>query len=231
MKLETYLRLKNINYEPVYSLQFSKKGQIPYIELNGEAFADSNLIIKELEKRGICKPDDEEEQQKAINHLVTTTLENHTSIVGFYWRYSFNMEEFCSKLITKPNTYPKNTFFFRKILPITMRLRAFLQGIGRHSLEEVCEFSFEDLKAISNLLKDQKFFNGGDNPSTIDCTLFGHLVQFVFMPMDIPQKEYINRHCPNLEAFVHRMKNKFWTDWEAQTHSGCMDNKRAKSLK
>ena len=112
MKLETYLRLKNINYEPVYSLQFSKKGQIPYIELNGEAFADSNLIIKELEKRGICKPDDEEEQQKAINHLVTTTLENHTSIVGFYWRYSFNMEEFCSKLITKPNTYPKNMFFF-----------------------------------------------------------------------------------------------------------------------
>ena len=149
MKLETYLRLKNINYEPVYSLQFSKKGQIPYIELNGEAFADSNLIIKELEKRGICKPDDEEEQQKAINHLVTTTLENHTSIVGFYWRYSFNMEEFCSKLITKPNTYPKNNFChnlriiiietyttaierYRKTILSNMERKIITHAIGRH---------------------------------------------------------------------------------------------------
>ena len=229
MKLETYLRLKNINYEPVYSLQFSKKGQIPYIELNGEAFADSNCIIKELEKRGIAKPDEGlDDQQKAINHLVSITLENHTSIIGFYWRYSYNMDEFCNKLIIKPN-YPKNMFFFRKILPITMNLRAFLQGIGRHSLEEVCEFSFEDLKAISNLLKDQQFFNG-DNPSTIDCTLFGHLVQFVLMPMEIPQKEYIKTNCYNLLAFVNRMKTKFWTDWDAQTHGACMDNKRAKSI-
>ena len=52
LKLETYLRLKKVPYEPLYSLKFSKKGQIPYIELNGEQIPDSNVIIKELEKRG-----------------------------------------------------------------------------------------------------------------------------------------------------------------------------------
>ena len=52
LKLETYLRLKKVPYEPVYSFKFSKKGQIPYIELNGEQIADSNIIIQELEKRG-----------------------------------------------------------------------------------------------------------------------------------------------------------------------------------
>ena len=53
LKLESYLRLKKVPYEPVYSFKFSKKGQIPYIELNGEQIADSNIIIQELEKRGM----------------------------------------------------------------------------------------------------------------------------------------------------------------------------------
>ena len=52
LKLETYMRMKNIQYEPVYSQKFSVKGQTPYIELNGEQIPDSNLIIQELEKRG-----------------------------------------------------------------------------------------------------------------------------------------------------------------------------------
>ena len=52
LKLETYLRMNKVNYEPIYTLRFSKKGQIPYIELNGEQIADSNIIISELEKRG-----------------------------------------------------------------------------------------------------------------------------------------------------------------------------------
>ena len=53
IKLETFLRLKKIPYEPVYCRKFdSKKRYIPYIELNGEQMSDSNLIIQELEKRG-----------------------------------------------------------------------------------------------------------------------------------------------------------------------------------
>ena len=71
IKLESYLRLKKVKYEPVYSLKFSKKGQIPFIELNGEQIADSNICIHELEKRGIAQSDDEtSEHQNAINHLI-----------------------------------------------------------------------------------------------------------------------------------------------------------------
>ena len=52
LKLETYLRMNKVDYEPIYCLKMSRKGQIPYIELNGEQIADSNIIIKELENRG-----------------------------------------------------------------------------------------------------------------------------------------------------------------------------------
>ena len=56
LKLETYLRLKKIPYETVYCLKFdSKKRYIPYIELNGKQMSDSNLIINDLETKGIEK--------------------------------------------------------------------------------------------------------------------------------------------------------------------------------
>ena len=48
LKLETWIKLNKIPYENVYSIKFSKKGQIPYIELNGNQLADSNLIIPRL---------------------------------------------------------------------------------------------------------------------------------------------------------------------------------------
>ena len=48
IKLETWIKLNGIPYENVYSIKFSKKGQIPYIELNGEQIADSNIIIPKL---------------------------------------------------------------------------------------------------------------------------------------------------------------------------------------
>ena len=48
LKLETWIKLNKIDYENVYSIKFSKKGQIPYIELNGEQIADSNIIIPKL---------------------------------------------------------------------------------------------------------------------------------------------------------------------------------------
>ena len=52
-----------------------------------------------------------------------------------------------------------------------MKLRSNLHGIGRHSLDEVAEFSYEDLEALSALLGEKKFFNG-DSPSTFGMISF-----------------------------------------------------------
>ena len=52
-----------------------------------------------------------------------------------------------------------------------MKLRSNLHGIGRHSLDEVAEFSFQDLEALSALLGNKQFFNG-DSPSTFGMNCF-----------------------------------------------------------
>ena len=58
-----------------------------------------------------------------------------------------------------------------------MKLRSNLHGIGRHSLDEIAEFSFQDLEALSTLLGDKPYFNG-DTPSTIGENILSYLKIF-----------------------------------------------------
>ena len=165
-----------------------------------------------------------------MNHLIRITLENHTSAVYFDWRYGYNMEEFFIKLCEPffPNKI-SNKIFFRYLQPYAMRLKSRMHGIGRHSMDEKAKFSFQDLTAISHILGDKPFFNG-DSPSTIDCTVFGHMVQMLLLPLDTPQKKFIKENCKNLEEFVERMKLRLWPDWDQMSHSDCMIGKKALSI-
>ena len=40
LKLESWLAVNKIPYENVYTMEFSEKGQIPYVEFNGSQIAD-----------------------------------------------------------------------------------------------------------------------------------------------------------------------------------------------
>jgi hypothetical protein len=160
--------------------------------------------------------------------LATVAIENHTAIAGFHWRYGYNMPEFLEKLI-EPYFHlvpGRSLAFFRYLQPYIMVIKTKMHGLGRHSLSEIAQFSFKDLDALALLLGEKPFFNGED-PSTIDCTLFGHLVQFVYMPLDIPQKQYIQENCPNLELYVDRIKNHLWPDWDEMCKGSCMEGKTA----
>lgn len=65
----------------------SKKGQLPFIELNGEEIADSAIIIRELSAKfekdlnaGLTQ------DQRNIAHATISMLENHLVWILFYWR-------------------------------------------------------------------------------------------------------------------------------------------------
>jgi len=55
----------------------SKKGQLPFIELNGEEIADSTLIIKELSQK-FGKDIDAalSQDQRNISHAMVSMIEN-----------------------------------------------------------------------------------------------------------------------------------------------------------
>jgi hypothetical protein len=95
-KVETWLRMNAIPYENVdHKMKFkSKKGQLPFVELNGKEIADSDIIIRELSQYfdkdldfGLT------DEQKNVSHAFESMLNNHTSWVVRWWRYN-NPQEF-----------------------------------------------------------------------------------------------------------------------------------------
>lgn len=65
----------------------SKKGQLPFVELNGEEIADSAIIIKELSNKFEKDLDASlTAEQRNISHAMISMIENHLVWILFYWR-------------------------------------------------------------------------------------------------------------------------------------------------
>lgn len=82
--LFSFLPPQNVDHKMKFR---SKKGQLPFIELNGEEIADSAIIIRELSAKfnkdlnaGLTQ------EQLCIAHATTSMIENHLLWVLLYWR-------------------------------------------------------------------------------------------------------------------------------------------------
>lgn len=227
LKLETWLRRNKIDYENVHTMKKHPKiRQIPYIELNGEAIPDSSRIIQRLTKEFQVTCDSSlTKEQKAIAHATTVMLEYRTMQIGFYWRYGHHAHEFTEKLMQNYAEKKFGMYFFRNLHPPISKMRGYMNGFARHSFEDMADMTFHDLDTISELLAENKYFLGTDRPTTIDCTIFGHLVQFLYIPLPVPQKAYLHEKCQNVVELVDRVKMNVWPDWEEMCETNCMKGK------
>lgn len=79
-----YSNLQNVDHKMKFR---SKKGQLPFIELNGEEIADSAIIIKELSAKFEKNLDAAlTQEQRNIAHATISMIENHLVWILFYWR-------------------------------------------------------------------------------------------------------------------------------------------------
>lgn len=68
----------------------SKKGQLPFVELNGEEIADSAIIIKELSNKFDKDLDASlTAEQRNISHAMISMIENHLVWILFWWRTKY----------------------------------------------------------------------------------------------------------------------------------------------
>jgi glutathione S-transferase len=225
IKLESFLRINKIDYECVYTSKFGSKGQIPYVKIGNEELCDSNVIIRYLQNH--CETTDASTttpQERATTHATIRMLEEHTAQIGFHYRYGLQMPAFHEKL-----DLGKRLFEADKSTKGSMISKAFLMGapastlkkskarnLLRHSEAEIWQFSCDDLQALSILLGDGPYFFGKASPTLLDCAVFGHLSQFLYIPIDFPQARYMKDECPNLVAFVERFRESYWPDWESK---------------
>ena len=100
-----------------------------------------------------------------------------------------------------------------KFQPNHTKNKTKMQGFSRHSDEELWEFSNEDFSSISEYLGNNPFFFG-DRLTLVDCAIFGHFLQFLWIPIDFPKRKFSVEQCSNVVDLLNRFQDKYWPDWK-----------------
>ena len=212
MKVETYLRMANISYETVRTLDASNapKGKLPFIEEDGHRLGDSYFIIEHLKRT----------REPALDARMTTT--EHATALAFsrmldehlYWAIVHSRwfdERFSSRMIE----------IFLGALPAdqrsavaTMALDALTKtlhahGLGRHSSDEIVERGKADISAMVGLLADRPFMLGED-PTTLDASTYAYLSNLIDVDMDTALRAHAMSY-PTLLAYSQRMRSRYFS--------------------
>ncbi|MGR9053345.1 MAG: glutathione S-transferase family protein [Gammaproteobacteria bacterium] len=210
VKVETFLRMTDLAYQVRFTLPpKAPKGKLPYIEDQGKTLADSRFIIQYLKETYGVDPD------KALTteaHAVSNAMQRFIEDT-LYWEVFYTV-------VRLPQNRAKHRWALFHVLPPVIRdVAAFTvykrierdligQGIGRHSWDEVIELGKLDLSSLSDFLAEKPYFMG-EQPTVLDATAFGFLVNLIWRPIETPLKEHGLRQ-KNLVDFCERMKQRYF---------------------
>ncbi|MBN23025.1 MAG: hypothetical protein CL678_17200 [Bdellovibrionaceae bacterium] len=200
IKLETYFKIKKVDYEVKVELNPKRgpKGKMPFVTYNGEKIPDSSFIIKKL------FPED----QLSLSDIAYKSLIEET--LYFILLYSRWID---------PEGYKVIRSEFYKLFPFKLGLLALPlirrnlykqadgYGISRHSLSEVYSMGKDGIIAISHRLGDRLYFCGS-LAGQLDCIAFGFLQTVFRQPIESPLKKELLKY-QNLVDFIYRIEKEF----------------------
>jgi glutathione S-transferase len=211
LKLETYLRMVEIPFESVYSVEMGKapKGKMPYIEDGDRKIGDSNFIIDYLKQTYGDRLDGRlTASDRAISLAMRRTIEEN-----LYWAMVHN------RWIEPENWETTKAAFFvdlppiiKAILPSIARkdIQKKLQGhgMGKHSSEEIYAIGIADIVALSDFLADKRFFFGAE-PTSLDASAYGMLANILWTPFNSPLKDKVQQ-LTNLVEYCDRIRDRYY---------------------
>ncbi|XP_012940027.2 failed axon connections homolog [Aplysia californica] len=214
LKLETFLRMAKIQYMNDHSHRMSSKGKTPWMTFNGQPIADSQFCVEHLKTyfdldldKGLSK-----EQCAVARAMRELTEEN------LYWTMCY--ESFIKRpqsldILLKGVFSSFAIFMFKLLVGVVVRIELWGHGMGRHSDEEIWSIAQRDLQALSDTLVGKAFLMG-DKPSEVDCAVFGMLSMVVWQMKGSRHETFVYESLPNLVEYCHRMRDRFWPDWQQQ---------------
>uniref|UniRef100_A0A0N5A9S2 Failed axon connections homolog n=1 Tax=Syphacia muris TaxID=451379 RepID=A0A0N5A9S2_9BILA len=212
LKLESWLRANKIKFKVCESwFVRSREGLLPFIELNGEQIADSQLILSYLQDH-FNLHDDLTAEEKGIARAVDRMIEGSTFYCLLYSKAYENAANLMSRDISGlpfPRFITKFLSVFGSIL-IHKRLDA--NGVSRHKREDIIAILRKDIQAIDNILGDKTFLLGA-HLTAPDFTAFGHLATAYYLPYDQPIKKLLNDEFPRVKAYIQRIRQTLFPHW------------------
>jgi len=216
MKLETWLRMTGLPFEIVRVVDPRKgpKGKVPWIEDQGRTIADSAFIIEYLNQAyGAPLDTGLDADQRAASLALQRLIEDH-----LYWAIAHG--RFLDDEVWPSTKTQFLAGFPAPFRPLVGRLvrktiakSLHLQGLGRHSQDELYRLACDDLTALSTALGTKQYFFG-ERPTEIDATAYGFLAQVLWAPGPRRMREHMEQ-TGNLPAFCERTKRAFYGGTQA----------------
>jgi glutathione S-transferase len=216
-KAEVQLKMAGLDYQKVSATpDTSPKGQLPWIDDDGQAVADSTFIRAHLERKyGFDLDTNLSPVQRAQAWAIERMLENQ-----FAWTWVRDRW-------LDPENFAKGPANFFNAVPEAFReqVRTEVQGrvaanilavgVGRHSDEEILWLGKRTLDALDLLLGDKTWLFG-DEPCGVDATAFAMLAGVMTPFFDTALRRAALSY-PTLVAYVARGMARFYPDfaWSA----------------
>jgi glutathione S-transferase len=211
MKLETYLRMAELPYEPVNrgDVLRAPKRKLPYIDDDGMIVADTSFIVDYLKQRYGDALDAglsafERAQATAFQRLFEEDL--YWAVVQTRWA------DDAGWIKTREAFFGAMPVPMRWVVPALARRGLLAEmrghGMGRHSVTEIHAIGCRDVSAAADFLGDKPFMLG-ERPTSLDATAHAFLANLLWAPVESP----IQRHArtrPTLEAYCRRMKARYF---------------------
>ncbi len=213
LKVEVYFQLMKIAYTPqVANAQKAPKQKLPSVNLEGQVLCDSALIVAHFEANSPHPLDAgmtplEISLAKAYGALFEEKLYFVTAWARWADDAAWAVYREPIKVYFGKIGVPK---FLHGMVAKMARKQVlksiWVQGIGRHSRDEIYAMGADILQTASVFLGDKPYFLG-EQVRTIDATVYAFLSAILDVPIETALKQAA-LNLPNLAAYCARMKTK-----------------------
>jgi glutathione S-transferase len=212
-KTEVQLKMAGLGYEKAAGRpDRSPKGQLPFIDDDGEMVADSTFIRAHLEaKYGVDLDGGLDAGQRAQAWAIERMIENHLGwcMIHSRWVLKANFDKGPAHFFDGAPEGMRDQLRQEVYRQVNANVRAV--GIGRHADEEIADLGEKSLDALARLLGDKPFMMG-DEPSGVDAVMFGMLAAMLTPYFDSPLRRRAERF-ETLVAYANRMMARFYPDF------------------
>ena len=204
LKVYAFLRLCRLEFrhEHILDARAAPRGQLPYLEDDGETVGDSDGIVAHLTAKYRLPIDlDLTPAQRTLDHLLRRTLDDLYWVMSYSrWHDPRYWPTFRDEIL---GTHPGVTAEELETAKAYNAKRYHYQGIGRYEPEGVYERGLADLAALAGLLGAGPFLFG-DRPHGADAACYGFLANIYFYRIETPLRAFIVAH-PSLGRYCEAM--------------------------
>ena len=211
MKVETYLKMAKLPYEivSITDPRVAPKGKLPFIEDNGKIISDSAFILEYLKTTYGDSVDGQlSKQEQSESLILQKMMEEHLVWVLIYNRW-MDPEGW---RVVKNNYFKAIPKLLKGIIIPQIRKKMLkslnLQGMGRHSRDEIYRIGAKAIDALSARLDTQDFFFG-KIPSSVDAVAHAILSNILKTPINTPLQRHarsnvrLNAYCQRMDALYY----------------------------